>query len=188
MSHTITLDITEPAKTDSNWKFNGIVTVADELKKPGAGVELLFYVNGGRHPGAAKTDEQGIATMSFEFPDGKYRIEAVAASTSSKSPHHTLDLNETRKPVSKIKILRPIVKESGGKLKILIRATDSENNQVEGADVVVLDPEEKYKDKSLVTDKNGLATYTTTVSSPFGRKRIQVFSGVASDWTFIYKD
>lgn len=191
MAQTITLDVTEPAKTGTGWAFSAIATVTDDKKKPKQGLQLLFYVNGAPQPNPpgdrVETDEQGIAAMHFDLPKGKYRVEAIEATKTLRSPARAVTLDDTPKKAARLQLEAP----NKGTVQQLIIRVFAENGSGIKARVRILDGDLPKGYRDLDTNDDGNLITSTTFADPAQEeKRIEAFvvnSETAGDWTLVFQ-
>ncbi len=155
----LSLDLTEPNKTEDTWEITVTAIVSDD-GKPTPGVQVQLYHNGRLVDSPYFTDGEG-RTEPKTFSDlekGSHTFEATIIGTSIKARRTVKLKDEKPKKVAKL-IVRNTFDSTPG---IIVQVLTSEDTPVQNAAVFILNGG-KRTDMPR-TDKNGETTQTINLN------------------------
>ncbi|MFA6354688.1 MAG: hypothetical protein WCX12_03345 [Candidatus Paceibacterota bacterium] len=152
----LSLDLTEPNKTEELWEITVTAIVSDD-GKPAPGIQVQLYHNGRAIDSPYLTDGEG-RTEPRTFSDlekGTHTFEAIIVSTSIKA-RRTVKLKDERpKKPAKLIVDREYAGGSNDKVIVFCTVLTDDNVPVKGIDIRILG---LTNPTLATTDKSGVAT------------------------------
>ncbi len=153
---------------DQGSKANIIANVVDELGNPIKGINVKFNrinsANRATLMGSAKTDENGIATLVYNTASLTVASYVITAEVTGADNYNDANTSAT------LKVFKPVVISNGKNYAVYYGNTVKYKIKIVGADGKAVVGEKvtfkiNNKTKTVVSDKNGYATYSVKLSA-----------------------